>query len=127
MAFLCIEEQGVKEEAVLHSARQREGKRETELGRAGEGSCSQALAGAIRRKSNWHANHGVSESRLGRSRVTLVATGCVEEQGVDRSLGESLESRHTCVFSLCGSIWPCLVHLLLLMLYSCLPSSALTG
>jgi hypothetical protein len=51
MAFLCIEEQGVKEEAVLHRARKREGERETELGRAGEGSRSQALAETIRKKS----------------------------------------------------------------------------
>lgn len=46
------------------------GKRETELLRARERSHPQALAGA---------NYGVSEPWLGRSGVTLVAMGLVED------------------------------------------------
>lgn len=78
MTFLCIKEQGVKEETAPRQG-WGEGKRKTELVRAREGSHFQALAGAIRKKSNWNANRGVSEPWQGRNGVTLVAIGWVED------------------------------------------------
>lgn len=54
------------------------GKRETELVRTGEGSHSQALAGAIGKVLIRNANRGVSVRQLGRSGVTLVTMGWVE-------------------------------------------------